>query len=221
MKRLVLPGLCLIVALLIAGCQNSAPAVSAPSLRQSPAASAAPASEGDLESTDMVQSSDGRMSVLGKTALFVSLKAMSAPPSAPSGWEFVGPVFDVIAQDRQRRPVHKLASALKLRFSVPTDGAVTVMVFDGAGWQVVPSDVDADGSLVADVDHLTPYVAASPKQASAIRRAPTVVPKVTPGARATVVTAPVSSSDALTELQNAAAAVKGKKVKVSSPAGYA
>jgi len=197
---------CLLASLALVACQGSAPAVLE--------------GEGDLEAKGIVDSADGRMSVIGKSQLLVSLKSMNNAPVAPAGWEFVGPVFDVTAQDRQRRPVQKLAAALKLRFEVTTDRAVTVMVHNEAGWEIVPSDIDADGKLTADVEHLTPYVAAAPKSGNAARAAATVVPRITPNPKATVVTAPASSSDAQAALDSAVAAIKQKKVKVTSAAGY-
>ncbi len=196
----------LLIALALVACQSSAPAPST-AAQGAPAAS----SEGDLETKGFVESADGRLRVIGKSQLFVSLKSMRDAPAAPAGWEFVAPAFDVTAQDRQRRPIQKLAAALRLRFDVPTNRAATVMVYNGANWEIVPSEIDADGELIADVEHLTPYVAAAPKSSQA-------APKITP--RATVVTAPASSSDAQTALESAVATVKGKKSKVTGAAGY-
>ena len=203
---------CLIVALAVVGCQSSAPApTSAP---------ASQTGEGDLEANGSVTSADGKFSVIGKSQLLVALKDMTNPPAAPAGWEFVGPVFDVTAQDRQRRPVQKLAAALELRFDVPTDRAVTVMVYGDQGWDIVPSEIDADGKLTADVNHLTPYVAAAPKPGNATRRPATIVPKITPSPKATVVSAPASTSDAQSALESAVTSIKQKKIKVTSAAGY-
>ena len=149
--------------------------------------------------------------MIGKSPLFVSLKTLRDAPAAPAGWEFVAPAFDVTAQDRQRRPIQKLTAALRLRFDVPTNRPAMVLGHNGAIWEIVPSEIDADGSLAADVDHFTPYVAAAPKSAQA-------APKITP--RATVVTAPASSGDAQAALESATATVKGKKSKVTGAAGY-
>ncbi len=115
--------------------------------------------------------------------------------------------------------MQKFAELIKLRFDVSTDRPVTVLVHNGAAWEIVPSESDADGKLVADVDHLTPYVTGSPTQDKA-RAAPTAAPKITPGARVTVTSAPTSSSDAQAALESAVAAVKGKKIKITSAAGY-
>ncbi|MEW5718923.1 MAG: hypothetical protein AB1817_09880 [Chloroflexota bacterium] len=200
---------CLLIALALVACQSSAPAQTAPSTVAQGAPTAS--SEGDLETKGFVESADGRLRVSGKSQLFVSLKMMRDAPAAPAGWEFVAPAFDVTAQDRQRRPIQKLAAALRLRFDVPANRAATVMVYNGAAWEIVPSEIDADGKLIADVEHLTPYVAAAPKSAQA-------APKVTP--RATVVAAPASSGDAQAALESAVAAIKGKKSKVTGAAGY-
>jgi hypothetical protein len=200
---------CLLIALALVACQSSAPAQTAPSTIAQGAP--ATATEGDLETKGFVESADGRLRVIGKSQLLVSLKTMRDVPAAPTGWEFVAPAFDVTAQDRQRRPIQKLAAALRLRFDVPTNRAATVMVHNGATWEIVPSEIDADGKLIADVEHLTPYVAAAPKSAQA-------APKITP--RATVVTAPALASDAQAALESAGAIVKGKKIKVTGAAGY-
>lgn len=176
-------------------------------------APAATTGEGDLEAKGFVESADGKLRVSGRAPLFVSLKMLTAPPALPAGWELVAPAFDVTAQDRQRRPIQKLAALIKLRFDVPANRPVTVLVHTGNAWEIVPSEIDADGKLVAEVDHLTPYVAAAPVTGKS-------APKITPAPKATVVTAPASAGDAQTALQNAIAALKGKPVKVTAATGY-
>lgn len=198
---------CLMVCLMFAlvGCQSNAPT---------------PSSEGDLEAKGIIESADGRMSVIGKSPLLVSLKNMTNPPVAPTGWEFVTPVFDVTAQDRQHRPMQKLAAAVRLRFDAPLNRALTVMVYGDKGWEIVPSEVDPDGKLAAEVDHFTPYTVASPAQANAAHAGATIVPKITPSPKATVVTSSASSSDAQAALETAVTAIKNKKIRVTSAAGY-
>ncbi|MBI5034020.1 MAG: hypothetical protein HZB51_26155 [Chloroflexi bacterium] len=198
---------CLMVFLLVTlvACQNSSPAAS---------------SEGDLEAKGIIASADGRMTVSGKSPLLVSLKNMSNPAAAPTGWEFVAPVFDVTAQDRQQRPMQKLAAAVRLRFDAPLNRAATVMVYGDKGWEIVPSEVDAEGKLTAEVDHFTPYTVASPAQANPARAGATIVPKITPSPKATVVKSPASTSDATAALESAVTAIKNKKIKVTSAAGY-
>ncbi len=78
-----------LVALALAACQSSAPAPTN-----------APGSEGDLETKGFVESGDGRLRVIGKGQLLVSLRIMNNPPAAPVGWELVAPAFDITAQDR-------------------------------------------------------------------------------------------------------------------------
>lgn len=212
MKKHLIAIPCLLFALALVGCQGNAPAPTT--------ALVASVGEGDLEAKGFVESADGKLRVIGKSQLAISLKSMSNPPATPAGWEMIGPVFDVTAQDRQRRPVQKLAAALRLRFDVPANRPATVMVYGDQGWEIVPSEMDADGRLVADVEHLTPYVAAAPTQNNAARGAATIVPKITPSPRATVITATVPAGDAKTALESAATPVKGKSVKVTSASGY-
>jgi hypothetical protein len=117
----------------------------------------------DLEARGFVDSADGGLRISGQGGLLLSLARQANPPPAPAGWELVGPVFDVTAQDRQRRPVQQLASRLMLRFNVKGDRPLTVLAHDGQGWQVVESELDDDGLLTASVDHLTPYTVGAPK----------------------------------------------------------
>ncbi|MGB8646210.1 MAG: hypothetical protein WCF84_13310 [Anaerolineae bacterium] len=209
------------LALVLAACQNNAPPPSAsqptdvpqptgaPQLPTAPALTVPAPGEGDLALKGFLESADGQLRVVGNSPLFLSLKSMSNPPAAPGGWEFVGPVFDVIAQDRDRRPVQKLAAALRLRFQAPVGLPATVLVYNGSAWDVVLSEWDADGSLVADVEHLTPYVAGAPR-ANPSGAAP----------KATVTTGTPAANAAQTALESAVAAVKGKKVAVTSAARY-
>ncbi len=197
-----IPLVCTLLAFALAACQGNASVPASPSTN-----------EGDLETKGFVESADGKLRVIGKGQLLVSLKSIANPPAAPAGWELVGPVFDVTAQDRQKRPVQKLAALLKLRFAVPADRPTTVLVHNSQAWEIVPSEIDADGNLTAEVDHLTPYAAAAPAQTRN-------VPQITPSAKATVTKETTSASDAKAALESAVVSVKGKKVAVTSAAGY-
>jgi hypothetical protein len=191
--------------------------------------------EVDLDARGMVESGDGRLRVTGRGNLLLTLREITGAPQPPAGWLLLTPVFDVTARDRQRRPVTRLEEALTLRFSVPPGTPASLLVFDGSAWQLVPSEVDADGQVSASVDHLTPYVAARPASsggAAANRTAgggnrtvptPATVPTrpaVTPGANATVAVSPVSSDAAARALKAAAEPLKGKPVKITMATGY-
>lgn len=152
LTRCIALGLALIVAL--SGCTRE------PAPAPRPAADVIGA---DLDARGFVDSADGHLRVSGKGGLLLSLARQAVPPPAPAGWELVGPVFDVTAQDRQRRPVQQLAARLMLRFDVAGDRPLTVLVHDGQGWQVVESELDDDGLLTASVEHLTPYTVGAPK----------------------------------------------------------
>jgi len=188
-----------------------------------------------------VDSTDGVLRVSGKGGLLLSLIRQTNPSAAPAGWELVAPVFDVTARDRQRRPLQQLASALSLRFRVAGDRPLTVLVHDGQMWQVVESEVNADGLLTASVDHLTPYTVGAPRGSgptgatSATRTAPamtraaptravsstrTVPAQGTLQPNATTVVTPVSFADAQTALASAIKPLKGRSVKVTQASGY-
>jgi hypothetical protein len=193
---------------------------------------------GNLAQADHLDSTDGFLRVSGRTGLILSMRPMAAPPAAPEGWAFTGPVFDITAQDGQRRPVQQLASLLMLRFNVRGDDRpLTVMVYRDGAWQVVESERDDEGHLVAQVDHLTPYTVAAPAPrvpagarpttaAPSSRTRPTGMPtiQVTPSARrtpsATTSVSTVAASDAQSVLAAAAKTLKGKPVKVTSAMGY-
>jgi len=200
-------------------------------------ATAVPATQGtpDATGTDLnirgfVDSADGALRVSGKAGLLLSLARQANPPTAPAGWELVGPVFDITAQDHQRRPVRQLASTLLLRFNVIVDRPLTVLVYDGQGWQVVESELDADGLLTASVNHLTPYAVGAPRGSGPARTVSpsrvtpastrTVPVRGTPQPRVTTTTAPVASTDAQSALSAAVKALKGKSVKITQAAGY-
>jgi hypothetical protein len=192
-------------------------------------------SEFDLGARGFAASPDGRLRVMGNAPVLVALKQMTNPPAAPSGWELIGPVFDITARDQQQRPVAKFLAPLLLRFDVFEDRPLTVLVHDGTSWQIVPSELDADGALIASVDHLTPYTVGAPTSATSATsrsvtrtpapRTPTWTPgaratSFTPGANATVTVATAVPSDAATILKSAAEAIKQKTVKISGASGY-
>ena len=188
--------------------------------------------EGDLESKGFLDSIDGKLRVIGKLPMLVSLKAIATPPSAPSGWEFIGPVFDVTAQDKTRKPLQKLAGLVTLRFQAPRSRPLTIMVNDGKSWEIVESEFDGDGNITASVDHFTNYGVGAPQQSKVTPPATSGTPRVTVTItrtqsasttrtpQVTAVTATVSASAAETALSNAAKILKGKTVKITSAAGY-
>ncbi|MBI5305092.1 MAG: hypothetical protein HY868_23370 [Chloroflexi bacterium] len=179
-----------------------------------------PAVEEDLDARGFVNSADGKLRVSGKGPFLLALNRMSNPPAAPAGWEFAGPVFDITARDRQQRPVRQFAAPLALRFDIAENRPLTILVHTESGWQVVPSEIDAEGKLTANVDHLTPYTIGAPASAGNARGSITRVPTITPGARVTVTAVPASSSDAASALKIAAEALKQKTVKITGAAGY-
>ncbi len=184
-------------------------------------APASPDNETDLDAHGFANSADGKLRVSGKGPFLLALNRMANPPAAPSGWEFVGPVFDITARDRQQRPVRQFAAPLQLRFDLAENRPLTVLVHTENGWQVVPSDLDADGKLVADVNHLTPYTVGAPARTTTdASRKITRVPTITPGARATVTVATAVPSDAAGALKTAAETIKQKQVKITGATGY-
>ncbi len=219
----------LIILAWLVSCQMPAPSA----LTRAAQATPTTASEmTDLAANGYVDSADGRLRVAGQTSLLMSLKALANPPAAPAGWELVGPAFEVTAQDRQRRPVRQLAAAVQLRFDVPDDRPLTVLVYTGTAWQVVVSEVDAAGKLTASVDHLTPYAVGAPvrgKPGAGVTVAPRVTPgraaasvaNATPGANATVAVATTAPTEVQNALASAAKALKNKSVRITSAAGYA
>lgn len=188
--------------------------------------------EGDLELKGFVDSFDGKLRVSGKLPMLVSLKNIATPPAAPSGWEFLGPVFDVTAQDKTRKPLQKLLGIVTLRFQAPRGRPVTVMVNDGKSWEIVESEFDSDGNITASVDHFTNYGVGAPQQSKVTPPAASATPRVTVTItrtqsaattrtpQVTAVTATVSASAAEAALSNAAKILKGKTVKITSAAGY-
>jgi len=177
--------------------------------------------EGDLETQGVVNSADGKLRVSGRGPFLLSLRQMSNPPTAPSGWELVGPVFDITARDRQQRPVRQFAAPLLLRFDIASNRPATILVHAENGWQIVPSEFDADGKLSASVDHLTPYTVGVPALTSS--SAPAVGTRaatLSPGARVTVTRATVTPADAEGVLSTAVEQLKQKKAKISAAAGY-
>ena len=190
--------------------------------------------EGDLESKGFLDSIDGKLRVIGKLPMLVSLKAIATPPNAPGGWEFIGPVFDVTAQDKTRKPLQKLAGLVTLRFQAPRGRPLTIMVNDGKSWEIVESEFDSDGNITAAVDHFTNYGVGAPQQSKVTPPATSGTPRVTvtvnrtqsaattrtPQVTVAVATSTVSASAAETALSNAAKILKGKTVKITSAAGY-
>lgn len=191
--------------------------------------------EGDLESKGFVDSGDSKLRVIGKLPMLVTLKNIATPPTAPSGWEFLGPVFDVTAQDKTRRqPLQKLAGLVTLRFQAPRGRPLTIMVNDGKSWEIVESEFDGDGNITAAVDHFTNYGVGAPQQSKVTPPATSGTPRVTvtitrtqsaattrtPQVTVAVATSTVSASAAETALSTAAKTLKGKTVKITSAAGY-
>jgi hypothetical protein len=188
--------------------------------------------EGDLESRGFVDSGDGKLRVIGKLPMLVTLKSIASPPAAPGGWEFLGPVFDVTAQDKTRKPLQKLAGLVTLRFQAPRGRPVTIMVNDGKSWEIVESEFDSDGNITAAVDHFTNYGVGAPQQSKVTPPATAGTPRVTvtrtqsaattrtPQVTVAVATSTVSASTAESALSNAAKVLKGKTVKITSAAGY-
>ena len=191
--------------------------------------------EGDLESKGFVDSGDGKLRVIGKLPMLVTLKSIASPPAAPGGWEFIGPVFDVTAQDKLRKqPLQKLAGLVTLRFQAPRGRPLTIIVNDGKSWEIVESEFDSDGNITAAVDHFTNYGVGAPQQSKVTPPATSGTPRVTvtvnrtqsasttrtPQVTVAVATSTVSASTAETALSNAAKILKGKTVKITSAAGY-
>jgi hypothetical protein len=173
----------LALGLVLAGC----------ALAAAPARELADVVGADLAARGFVDSADGHLRVSGRDGLLLSLVRQAQPPPAPTGWELIGPVFDVTAQDSQRRPVRQLAARLTLRFAIKGDRPLTVLVHDGQGWQVVESELDDDGLLTASVDHLTPYTVGAPKT-----KGPGQAPTETGGAAAGGAAAVTRSASAAT-----------------------
>lgn len=188
--------------------------------------------EGDLESKGFIDSIDGKLRVIGKLPMLVTLKSIATPPAAPGGWEFMGPVFDVTAQDKTRKPLQKLAGLVTLRFQTPRGRPVTIMVNNGKSWEIVESEFDSDGNITASVDHFTNYGVGAPQQSKVTPPATAATPRATltrtqsaattrtPQVTVAVATSTVSASAAETALSNAAKILKGKTVKITSAAGY-
>jgi|GEM_PF-1515602 len=188
--------------------------------------------EGDLESRGFIDSGDGKLRVIGNLSMLVTLKSIASPPTAPGGWEFIGPVFDVTAQDRTRKPLQKLAGRVTLRFQAPRGRPVTIMVNDGKNWEIVESEFDSDGNITASVDHFTNYGVGAPQQSKGTPPVTAATPRATltrtqsaattrtPQVTVAVATSTVSASTAETALSNAAKVLKGKTVKITSAAGY-
>jgi hypothetical protein len=191
--------------------------------------------EGDLESKGFIDSLDGKLRVIGKLPMLVTLKNIASPPAAPGGWEFIGPVFDVTAQDKVRRqPLQKLAGLVTLRFQAPRGRPLTIIVNDGKSWEIVESEFDSEGYITASVDHFTNYGVGAPQQSKVTPPATAGTPRVTvtvnrtqsaattrtPQVTVAVATSTVSAGAAETALSNAAKVLKGKTVKITSAAGY-
>jgi hypothetical protein len=164
-----------------------------------PATSPAPtpvpgAVEGDLATQGFVQSADAKLRVGGRANLRVSIASLPNPPSAPPGWILVTPVFNVLAHDRQNRVVVRLPDPVSLRFDVPANRPMTVLVHDGTRWEIVPSEVDGEGRLVAQVEHLTPYAAGQPVGTAATASPSPATPR--PAGASPVTTQPLATGSA-------------------------
>lgn len=186
-----------------------------------------------------LRSQDGRLEVRssGRTILDVEVRAMTGP-AAPTGWTLLSPVYEITARDNGR-PVTKLAQPFDLAFRVP-EGAATVLVLSDGRWEVVESQRTADGTLVATVDHLTPYAVARPSVTNATTPVPTEAAATTPTPRATAtrpasktptipptVTPATTPAVAQTAAEAAKAAVeaaiaqyKNRKLVVTGASGY-
>ncbi|MBI5715728.1 MAG: hypothetical protein HZC38_20205, partial [Chloroflexi bacterium] len=117
--------------------------------------------------------------MIGKLPMLVTLKSIASPPTAPNGWEFLGTVFDVTAQDKTRKPLQKLLGIVTLRFQAPRGRPVTIMVNDGKSWEIVESEFDGDGNITAAVDHFTNYGVGAPQQSKVTPPATAGTPRVT------------------------------------------
>lgn len=147
----------------------------------------------DLMARGYVDSGDGKLRVSGKSPLTVTITEVRTPPPAPEGWELVTPVFDITACDRQKRAVSRLPDPVDLRFDLGGNPAATIMYFDGQVWQMMPSELDSQGRLTAQVDHFTPYAAGKPtnmKKANPANSGGARTPAGGPSAQPTVMVAP-------------------------------
>lgn len=212
-------GLALLLSLMLVGCAGE------------PAPKAADVIGADLDVRGFVETADGSLRVSGRGGLLLSLQRQINPPSAPAGWSLVGPTFDVTAHDRQRQPVRQLASRLLLRFATAGDRPLTILVHDGQNWQVVASDLDDNGFLAANIDHLTPYAVGAPKgrgpqqaaPAQGTRARPTGARPTTPAApapRVTTVVTPAAPAAAQSALAAAIQPIKGATVRVTQATGF-
>ena len=170
------------MSLQFAACGGSQAPVAAPTDIPTTAATATATSSdaSELAPGKVVRSADGALSIRssGGIALQVTLKRLTSPPAAPTGWTILDGAYDITARDRERA-VTKLDSAIELSFRAP-GGQAVVMFHDGTQWVIVESERAADGSLVAKTDHLTPYAVAQPSRSFAcvrnVKAGPIVIP---------------------------------------------
>ncbi len=189
-----------------------------------------------------VESEDGRLRISGKSPLVISIRVAAATPDLPAGWESLGPVYDITARDRLRNPVTQLEERLSIAFEARPGVAATVLVYEGGGWQVVPSET-AGSKVTAQIEHLTPYTIAAPKSAQggvfgpSLTKTPSPTPTLaaaesptaaastargrgtaTPAISATAGT--VSPAQAQAALEAAVEKLKERKARVEHVAGY-
>ena len=186
------------------GGETAAPTASAevPTSAATPAATTSDASE--LAPGKVVRSADGALSIRssGGVALQITLKRLTSPPAAPTGWTILDGAYDITARDRERA-VTKLDSTIELSFRTP-GGQAVVMFHDGTQWVIVESERAADGSLVAKTDHLTPYAVAQPKTGSSPKQTSGFTPpSVTPAASRTPVSVPADGASRTVEAPTA------------------
>jgi hypothetical protein len=175
--------------------------------------------EGDLDIRGYLDSADGSLRISGKGQLKLAIQPVNNSPAAPPGWQLAAPVLDITARDRQDRPVKQLLSSLDLQFKVNTAEPVTVLVYNNSAWEIVPSEINADGRLTATIDHLTPYSAGSPSKRTSTPSITPALPSTLPS-QVSLTTSSVAASQAQNALSKAAKPLKNKDVRISSAGGY-
>lgn len=150
----------LLAAFLIIGC-NTNPTLS---ITQSPIQAI---TDSDLSSKGFVDSSDNKLRISGKSPLLVSIKGVEKTPAAPAGWELLTPIYEISATDLRKQPVTKLPAALSLRFDITGTKTMTILVYSENAWQILLSDFDTSGKLIANIDHLSIFTVGSPHRTAA------------------------------------------------------
>jgi hypothetical protein len=177
---------------------------------------------------------DGKMQLLARAHPDVefTLKPLKSAPALPGGWQSAGTVYEITARD-SKGPLAALPAGVELRFKADTPA--TVLVYRDGGWARVDTEVQADGTLVASVDHLTPYTIARPKAlqpAPAATATPTAVAsKTVTGLPTLAVTPPppgvgrsanatVSPEDAKAAIEKTVERLKGRVLKADKVASF-